>query len=267
MEKKSIFGTIMFLIVLVMMPFVASSCNNADETLPVKTTMQIDFIKNLYDLDRNQELDMHSIETRGNLTLSDTTFEDILAVAEKIDNNIQYFCKDNADILSINTKTMDLSEDQMDLMRLDMNYFQNFAKKNFSEEVYGRVNEFLNGKLNITIDEIVSNSKLTPAEMTFLANLKTYSELQKYINNCKVNDYETLGNVKFQETRSLSNRKAQLSACLDDYVDDLQLCALDFVEGALSFLPAGPGTAVAAGGVKYAYCAYSSYKDYKRCCR
>lgn len=36
----------MFLIVLVMMPFVASSCNNADETLPVKTTMQIDFIKN-----------------------------------------------------------------------------------------------------------------------------------------------------------------------------------------------------------------------------
>jgi hypothetical protein len=229
-------------------------CSNYHDDVYVDRSQQ--FNKNLTAYFMNQKALLTKVSTRAGE--NHASIDEVMQIAQEIDENMQTFKDNNKDLLI----TLDnLTDDEMELIRLDPDYMLSYLDENFSSKTYKYAADFLHGDLQVDVSQVASDTELSPSEKTFVSNLIIASEFIELTEN----PYNDELDITIRSTRDPKQETRDL--CFDEYVSDLKLCSLSFIGGALSFSTFGPWGAVIGGAVSYGRCAYSAKNAYNRCKR
>jgi hypothetical protein len=168
----------------------------------------------------NQKSLLNEVFTRAGD--NNASIDEVMYIAQEIDENMQIFKKQNKDLLI----TLDnLTDDEMELIRLDPAYMLSYLEENFSNKTCKYAADFLQGDLQVDVSQVVSDAELSPSEKTFLSNLIIASEFVKLVDT--TDDAELDTSIRRVSAPKRENREL----CFEDYVSDLRdaVCHLSVV--------------------------------------
>lgn len=244
---------------------ILSSCATNDTSDIITCREDNAFIRDLKAFNAKQRATFKQLASRAGDIIPD---DDLGDMGHKLDSNTKEFFLEHDEYLSQYAPEHKLTEDEFEMLLVDEDAMTTYLCEVVSPDVYDYVADFLDGNMDVNIDELANNSNLNPLEMAEIVSLAAYSDFRSHIVNQIHNVDEEDGVINNDDINNNDplSRQQELANCETDFMVDFRDCGVLAIGSVFAYMYSGQG-ALVMGSFTYGVCLYTSYKSFKRCQR
>ena len=227
---------------------------SADEMTAEQRQAEKQFETNLqaFDLKQQQLLDNLKGTRAGSGKLS---MEEVQNVTLELAENMDAFMQENAEYLASFQQSNDLTEEELELMKLDPEEAYEYFKENSSEAFFNTYADLHEGKV-VNMNNV--KQELNPLEYVTLDNVNTYN----MVANMVVGEPTDYSKDNSQNEKALEKA---LEKCEYRYMEDMKICGIAALSAGLLGLAGTPAFSALSAVGTYTVCAIQTKVNYNRC--